>query len=168
MSPLTAVLSLLVFIAIPALIYAFFFAINCPQIPLRRSERRRSQLAGPGQLSSKDSKQAEEVVFSADVKYGKGADHEEEYGSECPVCLSAFVEGDFLRQLNGCKHSFHAACIDKWLSSHSNCPVCRACVPTPASTPRTKQRPTPAAAAAAAAAGNDDFRQGLPDAASLV
>ncbi|KAM1126034.1 RING-H2 finger protein ATL54-like [Malus sylvestris] len=44
----------------------------------------------------------------------------------CPVCIEKFKEGEYFRTLPECKHSFHAACIDMWLYSHPNCPVCRA------------------------------------------
>nr|KYP57859.1 RING-H2 finger protein ATL5F [Cajanus cajan] len=44
---------------------------------------------------------------------------------ECPVCLSGFEEGEDVRKLPQCKHSFHAACIDMWLYSHLDCPICR-------------------------------------------
>ncbi|OIV98640.1 hypothetical protein TanjilG_12763 [Lupinus angustifolius] len=60
-----------------------------------------------------------------DVKYQKEA-HVKEIGGECPVCLSVFADGEEIRQLSVCKHSFHASCIDMWLSNHSNCPICRA------------------------------------------
>lgn len=30
------------------------------------------------------------------------------------------------RCLPKCGHGFHVECIDMWLSSHSNCPICRA------------------------------------------
>ncbi|XP_012075021.1 RING-H2 finger protein ATL52-like [Jatropha curcas] len=43
----------------------------------------------------------------------------------CSVCLSDFNEGETIRVLPECLHSFHEACIDMWLSSHSNCPLCR-------------------------------------------
>lgn len=46
--------------------------------------------------------------------------------AECPVCLSTFTDGDQLRRLPHCQHSFHVSCIDMWLNSHSSCPVCRA------------------------------------------
>ncbi|KAG1371680.1 E3 ubiquitin-protein ligase [Cocos nucifera] len=55
---------------------------------------------------------------------------------ECSVCLSVFVDGEDVRQLPRCKHSFHAPCIDMWLYSHSNCPVCRADVLEPPPPPR--------------------------------
>lgn len=48
---------------------------------------------------------------------------------ECAVCLSGFEDGEEVRKLPSCKHSFHAPCIDMWLYSHSDCPLCRATVP---------------------------------------
>ena len=47
-------------------------------------------------------------------------------GAACAVCLGEFEEGDELRTLPECLHSFHAACIDLWLFKHPNCPICRA------------------------------------------
>ncbi|CAA3024731.1 RING-H2 finger ATL51-like [Olea europaea subsp. europaea] len=44
----------------------------------------------------------------------------------CAVCLSEFKEGDGVRLLPECTHIFHVTCIDKWLDSHHNCPLCRA------------------------------------------
>ncbi|GAB4844983.1 hypothetical protein Ancab_038376 [Ancistrocladus abbreviatus] len=47
-------------------------------------------------------------------------------GTECSVCLSEFQEGETLRLLPKCNHAFHIWCIDTWLRSHTNCPLCRA------------------------------------------
>ncbi|XP_042060838.1 RING-H2 finger protein ATL2-like [Salvia splendens] len=44
---------------------------------------------------------------------------------ECAVCLSEFEEGETGRILPECKHSFHVDCIDAWLRSHPQCPICR-------------------------------------------
>ncbi|GLT89597.1 hypothetical protein SLE2022_075740 [Rubroshorea leprosula] len=44
----------------------------------------------------------------------------------CAVCLSDFNEDDEIRILPECLHIFHVPCIDAWLISHSNCPLCRA------------------------------------------
>ncbi|CAL9230670.1 unnamed protein product [Arabidopsis halleri] len=49
-------------------------------------------------------------------------------GSDCSVCLSEFEENESLRLLPKCNHAFHLPCIDTWLKSHSNCPLCRAFV----------------------------------------
>ncbi|KAJ4780846.1 hypothetical protein LUZ62_065103 [Rhynchospora pubera] len=45
---------------------------------------------------------------------------------ECAVCLSLLEEGEVARMLPACRHVFHVACIDKWLTSSASCPVCRA------------------------------------------
>ncbi|KAI4317303.1 hypothetical protein L6164_025183 [Bauhinia variegata] len=47
-------------------------------------------------------------------------------GTECSVCLSEFREEESLRLLPKCSHAFHIPCIDTWLRSHKNCPLCRA------------------------------------------
>ncbi|KAJ6816899.1 RING-H2 finger protein ATL56-like [Iris pallida] len=45
--------------------------------------------------------------------------------AECALCLEAFRDGDKCRLLPACRHSFHAACVDSWLSKSSVCPLCR-------------------------------------------
>ncbi|XAR70640.1 hypothetical protein NMG60_11027556 [Bertholletia excelsa] len=57
-------------------------------------------------------------------KYKKGDGLIE--GTDCSVCLSEFQENESLRLLPKCSHAFHVTCIDTWLKSHSNCPLCRA------------------------------------------
>lgn len=47
-------------------------------------------------------------------------------GTECSVCLGEFEEDESLRLLPKCSHAFHIPCIDTWLRSHTNCPMCRA------------------------------------------
>ncbi|KAL3504797.1 hypothetical protein ACH5RR_034638 [Cinchona calisaya] len=47
-------------------------------------------------------------------------------GTECSVCLNSFQNDETLRLLPKCSHAFHIPCIDTWLRSHTNCPVCRA------------------------------------------
>ncbi|XP_027368516.1 RING-H2 finger protein ATL66-like [Abrus precatorius] len=56
--------------------------------------------------------------------------------TECCICLSAFVDGEKLKVLPGCDHSFHCECVDKWLVNHSNCPLCRASLKFDSSFPR--------------------------------
>ncbi|CAK9323535.1 unnamed protein product [Citrullus colocynthis] len=43
----------------------------------------------------------------------------------CVVCLNEFRENEMLRVLPKCSHTFHLDCIDIWLQSNSNCPLCR-------------------------------------------
>ncbi|XP_055815746.1 RING-H2 finger protein ATL65 [Solanum dulcamara] len=45
---------------------------------------------------------------------------------DCAVCLLEFEENDYMRTLPVCSHAFHVDCIDIWLKSHANCPLCRA------------------------------------------
>ncbi|PON49743.1 43kDa postsynaptic protein [Parasponia andersonii] len=47
-------------------------------------------------------------------------------GTDCSVCLNEFRENETLRLLPKCSHAFHIPCIDPWLRSHTNCPLCRA------------------------------------------
>jgi len=68
-------------------------------------------------------------------KYHKGSKVDvilDDEGGMCAVCLGDFEEGDELRTMPECLHSFHVRCIDTWLHSHSSCPICRASVaPSP-------------------------------------
>ncbi|EPS68373.1 hypothetical protein M569_06391 [Genlisea aurea] len=45
---------------------------------------------------------------------------------DCAVCLLEFDVNDCVRTLPVCSHAFHVDCIDIWLRSHANCPLCRA------------------------------------------
>ncbi|TKY67313.1 RING-H2 finger protein ATL2 [Spatholobus suberectus] len=47
---------------------------------------------------------------------------------DCAICLGEFEEGEWLKHLPNCSHSFHVSCIDTWFQSHSNCPLCRSFV----------------------------------------
>ncbi|CAL9125376.1 RING-H2 finger protein ATL3F [Musa troglodytarum] len=46
----------------------------------------------------------------------------------CAVCLTDLKEGEKGRFLPRCLHVFHVDCIDMWLATHLDCPVCRASV----------------------------------------
>ncbi|KAB2619870.1 RING-H2 finger protein ATL16-like [Pyrus ussuriensis x Pyrus communis] len=52
---------------------------------------------------------------------------------ECAVCLNEFQEDEKLRIIPNCSHVFHIDCIDVWLQSNANCPLCRTSIST---TPR--------------------------------
>ncbi|KAK4283454.1 hypothetical protein QN277_000402 [Acacia crassicarpa] len=58
-------------------------------------------------------------------KYKKESEQDCDCDSVCPVCLSGFEEGEEVTKLPRCKHRFHALCIDMWLYSHFDCPICR-------------------------------------------
>ncbi|VAH36372.1 unnamed protein product [Triticum turgidum subsp. durum] len=57
-------------------------------------------------------------------KYRRG-DGPALHTTDCSVCLGEFHDGESLRLLPKCSHAFHQQCIDTWLKSHSNCPLCR-------------------------------------------
>lgn len=44
---------------------------------------------------------------------------------ECSICLNDIEEDDAVRQLCGCGHTFHRACIDLWLLRRADCPLCK-------------------------------------------
>ncbi|KAH7861679.1 hypothetical protein Vadar_029238 [Vaccinium darrowii] len=45
--------------------------------------------------------------------------------ASCIICLEDFKNGDMIRGLPSCGHSFHLRCIDEWLITLGSCPVCR-------------------------------------------
>jgi hypothetical protein len=46
----------------------------------------------------------------------------------CSVCLTEFKDNDRVRSLPLCSHIFHLDCIDVWLRSNANCPLCRSLI----------------------------------------
>ncbi|RZS01172.1 hypothetical protein BHM03_00030986 [Ensete ventricosum] len=74
--------------------------------------------------SPKDGLDEASISKIAVHKYRRGDDTVQ--GTDCSVCLTEFREDDSLRLLPKCSHAFHLRCIDTWLRSHSNCPLCRA------------------------------------------
>lgn len=44
---------------------------------------------------------------------------------ECSICINIFEEGEKLRCLPGCGHTFHRTCIDLWLLRSTDCPLCK-------------------------------------------
>ncbi|KAJ8448094.1 hypothetical protein Cgig2_031818 [Carnegiea gigantea] len=173
MSPQSFIVMLLIMIIIPAVLYAFFFLIKCPRNPfdlLRRGRSPPEEDSGP-QESKKPREQNDddnddddnyvEMVVAGGSKSGKD--------TECPVCLSVFKEGEQLKQLKVCNHQFHQSCIDTWLSSHFNCPVCRAFV-SHHHAKRSKERENQRARVLTTTrdGARDDLWQGLPGAAALV
>ncbi|XP_062091116.1 RING-H2 finger protein ATL52-like [Humulus lupulus] len=91
------------------------------------SQRQNSSFVEVNTTSSRMGFESRELPSSFKYKKEKAeAVAEDEVDqSECLVCLSAFEEGEEIRKLPRCKHSFHAPCIDMWLCSHSDCPLCR-------------------------------------------
>ena len=61
-------------------------------------------------------------LYSAAACTGKAS------AADCAVCLLEFEDGDYVRTLPLCFHAFHVECIDEWLRSHPNCPLCRTAI----------------------------------------
>lgn len=46
---------------------------------------------------------------------------------ECSVCLSSFEDGEEIRKVKQCNHSFHKHCLNAWFRhDRTTCPLCRA------------------------------------------
>lgn len=48
----------------------------------------------------------------------------------CSICLEEVIDSDNNKKVLHCNHTFHKNCIDRWLSTRSQCPVCRRRVPS--------------------------------------
>ena len=75
----------------------------------------------------------ESVIRSIPIlQFRKGSNREfgERSHCECAVCLNEFQEDEKLRIIPNCSHIFHIDCIDVWLQSNANCPLCRTSIST--------------------------------------
>ncbi|CAI0449910.1 unnamed protein product [Linum tenue] len=105
--------------------------VGCYQIHSRDSTetaaaaaREEENVEGRSTSSSSGSSNSSAALIPV-VKYSK-EERSLEASTTCSVCLSDFSEGEPVRALPVCSHVFHVVCIDRWLLSHPNCPVCRA------------------------------------------
>ena len=44
---------------------------------------------------------------------------------KCEICHDMIQDGDILRMINVCNHSFHQECVDSWFENNKICPYCR-------------------------------------------
>lgn len=76
----------------------------------------------------------------AEKKVYHGYQHGDD--ASCSICLADYRNGELIRMLPDCRHSFHALCVDAWLRLHASCPMCRTSpLPTPISTPLSELIP---------------------------
>ncbi|KFK36647.1 hypothetical protein AALP_AA4G151900 [Arabis alpina] len=179
LSPLKLIFAVIAIIAVPALAFALFFAVPCSS----SSSRRRT--------TSSDNEETPHItvelpppvtadtatVTDPGVKFQKET-HSKEIGNECTVCLSVFTDGEEIRRLSACEHAFHVSCIEMWLKDHPNCPICRADVAVKQtehtvnvngnSNGNANRSSSGGNRRVSATSRDDDWRQGLPDASSLV
>jgi hypothetical protein len=51
--------------------------------------------------------------------------HTEDELNSCAICQDAYTEGQAIRRITHCRHSFHRLCIDEWFAHNVKCPTCR-------------------------------------------
>ena len=64
------------------------------------------------------------VCYSFKLLGPEGQEGLEDSQKKCTICMEDFAAGDALRCLP-CLHSYHLACIDRWLKLSQTCPVCK-------------------------------------------
>ncbi|KAL5991983.1 hypothetical protein ACLOJK_012895 [Asimina triloba] len=130
-----AVLSVVVAVSLVLAIYQYF---GCNQ-GRRATNRPRRQWFESTEEEPTSTTTTTTISFENSIKHlmpaYKYGDKEGLVGKgdgTCAVCLTEFMDGESLRQMPECMHSFHVPCIDMWLKSHPNCPLCRTnMTPTP-------------------------------------
>ncbi|XVF46227.1 hypothetical protein PTKIN_Ptkin03bG0010500 [Pterospermum kingtungense] len=136
---LAATISLLLVILFVLLlhVYAKWFLAQARQRSTRSSSMSVSHVFRPDRfhhfhaftfdttfLSSPSKGLDSSAISSIPLFVYKMEDHK--LGLECVICLTPFEDDEVGRNLPKCGHGFHVDCIDMWLQSHSNCPICRA------------------------------------------
>ncbi|KAE9615138.1 putative transcription factor C2H2 family [Lupinus albus] len=129
---LAAIVSLLLVILFVLLLHIYAKLFLAPAIP-GRQRRRTLSTVEPSRFhhfhfieaSPISNKGLDSSIVSRIPMFVHEAESEE---LECVICLSGFEEGEIGRSLSKCGHTFHLECIDMWLSSHCNCPICRATI----------------------------------------
>lgn len=97
-------------------------ALRCTRrIAYESPEELSARLANTG-MKRKALRAIPTVVYSSNSKVSDKA------GTDCPICLGEFLDGEKVRVLPMCCHTFHVKCVDTWLLSHSSCPTCRHCL----------------------------------------
>jgi len=90
----------------------------------------------------------EDVVVHASQDTINGASTEttlvEDIEDNCAICQDRMRQGEMIRKLSACEHTFHRACIDNWLLTRSvRCPTCRHDIRQPVADGRRSQVQSP-------------------------
>ena len=48
-----------------------------------------------------------------------------DYDTNCSICIVDYKESEILRMMPQCRHYFHKDCVDTWLKIKGSCPICR-------------------------------------------
>ncbi|CAG8546264.1 2253_t:CDS:2 [Diversispora eburnea] len=100
---------------------------------IRQRQRRKQDIA------------PQQVVGNLPTKIFFESKRQENDPQECCICLEDYVDEDELR-IMPCKHEFHVACIDSWLTTRKKfCPICKRdiCTPTEETPLLSNQEPSP-------------------------
>lgn len=120
---LTEIYIMLLIIASGALLIALYHCVSMLSWDLHRHRSQRGSIEI--ELRENDVSIENSVVGLIPSHKHKKLTSSEDDEPMCAVCLSEFEDGDELRTLPECMHSFHVPCIDMWLYSHRSCPICR-------------------------------------------
>ncbi|CAG8466159.1 785_t:CDS:2 [Acaulospora morrowiae] len=110
-------LDIIIFVILTPTVMMIFIYI-CWRV--RQRQRRKQDIA------------PQRVVGNLPTKIFYESKREENDPQECAICLDEYIDEDELR-IMPCKHEFHVACIDSWLTTRKKfCPFCKRdiCSPT--------------------------------------
>ncbi|CAA7053963.1 unnamed protein product [Microthlaspi erraticum] len=116
---LTTVVSFSIIILVVFIYYLY------ARFVLRHHRRSTFQILSLSVVSQPPKRGLDTLVIASLPTFVVGVNGDDVAATECPVCLTLFEEKDIARMLPNCKHVFHVACVDTWLTMHSTCPVCR-------------------------------------------
>ncbi|CAA7015340.1 unnamed protein product [Microthlaspi erraticum] len=132
------------FLLVSYYIFVIKCCLNWNQIDIFRRRRRSSDqnplmIYSPHELNRGLDESAIRAIpifkFKKRDAVAGGEEDQDKSSQECSVCLSEFQEEEKLRIIPNCCHVFHIDCIDTWLQSNANCPLCRTSVSCDASFP---------------------------------
>ena len=83
-----------------------------------------SNSSGEGFAVNSSSSDVEKPPLTSDMGGGGSSRIRSSPWQQCAICLEAMAEGDMVKSLP-CLHAFHAKCIDRWLRSSKQCPMCK-------------------------------------------
>ncbi|KAJ3681469.1 hypothetical protein LUZ60_015958 [Juncus effusus] len=96
----------------------YYFQSAPPEAePIRR--------ARPGEAGRETGLSQTDITAIPQFAYERNGESNGVGWMQCAVCIATVKEGEMVRELPICKHTFHVKCIDEWLSSNSTCPMCR-------------------------------------------
>ncbi|EES10298.2 hypothetical protein BDA96_05G245400 [Sorghum bicolor] len=101
----------------------------------RRQQRRAPVAAAPAAVL--DVELTQEPVLECTFRMADGWEE-----TMCSVCQSEMADGEKVRVLTACTHSFHTTCVEQWLRDHATCPLCRAPTSAAPAKDRRHRRPT--------------------------